>query len=178
MEAAEERTPEIADTRTSLPFLAGERESLEGWLEFYRQTLPLKISGLNAEQLCRTAVLPSTMTLIGITRHLSDVERYWFSNVAAGTQQRAHFRAADPDADFSDYSQRTAMADVRHYDAEIVRMREIAAQIPDLDAPLAGMRHGKEINLRWIYTHLIEEYARHLGHADLIRECIDGATGY
>lgn len=178
MESVEERTPALPDSRPGLPFMAGDRESLEAWLEFYRQTLPLKVGGLTAEQLCQQAVPPSTMTLVGLVRHLSDVERYWFSNVAAGTQEAAHYRAEDPDADFTGYSPPQALADVRHFDSEIVRMRAIAAQIPELDAPLAGRRRGQEINLRWIYTHMIEEYARHLGHADLLRECIDGTTGY
>lgn len=178
MESFQERTPVVAGERIPLPFMAGDRESLEGWLEFYRQTLPIKVGGLSAEQLCRQAVPPSTLTLVGIVRHLSDVERYWFSNVAAGMQETAHYRAEDPDADFTGYSPQQALADVRHHTSEMVRMRVLAAQIPDLDAPLPGRRRGQEINLRWIYTHMIEEYARHLGHADLLRECVDGATGY
>lgn len=172
------RTPVVPDNRLHLDFLAGDRESLEGWLDFYRQTLPIKLGGLTAEQLCLPAVPPSALTLIGIARHLADVERYWFSNVAAGTDEPAHFRAEDPDADFNAVSVTTALADARHFDTEIVRSRATAAAVADLDAPLAGLRRGKAINLRWIYTHMIEEYARHLGHADLLRECIDGATGY
>ncbi len=158
--------------------MAGDRESLETWLEFYRQTLPWKVGGMTAEQLCRAAIPPSTLTLAGIVRHLTDVERYWFSNVVAGTQELARYRSADPDADFTEHSEATALADVRAYTEELDRVRVHAAGVKDLDAPLAGLRRGQEINLRWVYTHMIEEYARHLGHADLLRECIDGTTGY
>jgi len=173
-----ERSPEIADARTGPDFMAGDRESLEQWLEFYRQTLPWKVGGLTPEELCRHAISPSTLSLLGIVRHLSDVERYWFSNVAAGTDQDAHYRAVDRDADFNALDPATALADLRHFDTEIAACRVIAANISDLDAALPGLRHGKPMNLRWIYTHMIEEYARHLGHVDLLRESIDGVKGY
>ncbi|PYI69419.1 DinB family protein [Arthrobacter livingstonensis] len=172
------RTPEVPDVRTGPSFMAGERESLEAWLEFYRETLPLKVGGLTAGQLCQPAVPPSTMTIAGIVRHLTDVERYWFSNVAAGSDQPARYRAVDRDADFTAYSEATALADVAAYTEELRQVRRLAAEVADLNAPLAGLRHGQELNLRWVYTHMIEEYARHLGHVDLLRECIDGTTGY
>lgn len=178
MDTAHEQTPDPADDRTGPPFMAGERESLEAWLEFYRSTLPLKVGGLTAAQLCRAAVPPSTLTLAGIVRHLTDVERYWFSNVVAGTGERARYRADVRDADFTGYSEATARADVAAYAEELTRVRALAAGVQDLDAPLPGLRHGQELNLRWVYTHMIEEYARHLGHADLLRECLDGRTGY
>lgn len=174
----EERTPEVADTRTGPPFLAGERESLEAWLEFYRETLPVKIGGLTASQLCQASVPPSTMTIAGVVRHLTDVERYWFSNIVAGTTQPARHKAEDPDADFNAHSPETALADVAAYTEELASVRVFAARAADLDAALPGLRHGQELNLRWVYTHLIEEYARHLGHIDLLRECLDGSTGY
>lgn len=178
MDIPEERTPELPDTRTGPPFMAGERESLEAWLEFYRVTLPIKVGGLTAGQLCRAAVPPSSMTLAGIVRHLTDVERYWFSNVAAGSTEAARYRAVDPVADFNAYSEATALADVAAYTEELTSVRALAATVADLDAPLPGLRHGAQLNLRWVYSHMIEEYARHLGHVDLLRECVDGRTGY
>lgn len=178
MDTAEDRTPELSDNRTGPPFMAAERESLEAWLEFYRETLPLKVGGLTAAQLCHAAVPPSTMTIAGIVRHLTDVERYWFSNVVAGTDEAARYRSEDPDADFTEYDESTALADVTAYSRELERVRTDAAGVSDLNAPLPGLRHGRQLNLRWIYTHMLEEYARHLGHADLLRECIDGSTGY
>ncbi|AIY01517.1 hypothetical protein ART_1918 [Arthrobacter sp. PAMC 25486] len=178
MDNLDARTPELADERTGPPFMAGDRESLEAWLEFYRQTLPWKVGGLTANQLCRAAIPPSTMTLAGIVRHLSEVERYWFSNVVAGTGEKARYRGEDRDADFTGYSEDTALADVAAYSQELESARRHAASASDLDAPLPGLRHGRELNLRWVFTHMIEEYARHLGHVDLLRECIDGRTGY
>lgn len=178
MDPMQERTPEIPDARTGPPFMAGERESLEAWLEFYRITLPIKVGGLTPEQLCRQAVPPSKLTVVGIVRHLSDVERYWFSNVVAGSSEAARYKAVDPDADFTDYTEAGALADVAAYGEELVHVRELAAAVTDLDAPLPGLRRGQQVNLRWVYTHMIEEYARHLGHLDLLRECVDGTAGY
>lgn len=178
MDPHELRSPEVADNRTGPTFMAGERESLEAWLEFYRQTLPIKVGGLSPTQLCSAAIPPSTLTIVGIVRHLTDVERYWFSNVAAGTAEPARYRSADPDADFTEYSESTALADVAAFSDGLVHVRKHAAAVTDLDAALPGRRHGKELNLRWVYTHMIEEYARHLGHVDLLRECVDGRTGY
>lgn len=178
MASDQERTPPVEDARKQLDFMAGDRVSLEAWLEFYRETIPLKVAGLSKEQLCRQAVPPSTLTLVGLIRHLADVERYWFSNVVGGTAEEAHYKSADPDADFNAYSEETALADVRHFSEELPRARAHAAKVKDLDAPLPGLRHGKEVNLRWVYTHMIEEYARHAGHLDLVRECVDGTTGY
>ncbi|NVM99702.1 DinB family protein [Arthrobacter sp. SDTb3-6] len=178
MDTPGHRTPDVPDTRTAPPFMAGDRESLESWLEFYRQTLPIKVGGLTAGQLCQAAVPPSALTIAGIVRHLTDVERYWFSNVVAGTAQPARYGAEDPDADFNAYSPDTALADVAAYTGELARVRPLAAAVADLDAPLPALRHGQELNLRWVYTHMIEEYARHLGHVDLLRECLDGSTGY
>lgn len=172
------RTPVMPDVRTGPPFMAGERASLEAWLEFYRLTLPIKIGGLTAEQLCQAAVPPSSMSIAGVVRHLSDVERYWFSNTVAGTDQPARYKAEDPDADFSGATEATALADVAAYSQELIHSRAAAASVTDLDAALPGMRHGQQLNLRWVYTHMIEEYARHLGHVDLLRECVDGVTGY
>jgi hypothetical protein len=178
MDTPEGRTPEIADARTMPTVAAGERESLEAWLEFYRQTLPWKVGGLTAEQLCRAAIPPSTLTIVGIVRHLTDVERFWFSNVAAGTGEKALYRAVDRSADFTGYSEEAALSDVAAYSAELERVRAHAAAVSDLGAPLPGLWRGREMNLRWVYTHMIEEYARHLGHVDLLRECLDGSTGY
>lgn len=173
-----ERTPVMPDVRTGPPFMAGERESLEAWLEFYRVTLPIKVGGLTSEQLCQASVPPSSLSIAGIVRHLSDVERYWFANVVAGTDQPARYEAEDPDADFNGATEATALADVVAYHQELIHAREIAANVADLDGALPGLRHGQQLNLRWVYTHMIEEYARHLGHVDLLRECVDGATGY
>lgn len=166
------------DLRTDPPFMAGERESLESWLELYRTTLPLKIAGLTPEQLSARSVPPSTLSLLGIVRHLTGVEQYWFTVVVAGLEATALFDESNPDSDFDDARPDTASVDLDRYSAELVVARAHAAQVDDLDVALPGRRRGSEVNLRWVYVHMIEEYARHLGHADLLREAVDGVTGY
>ncbi len=174
----ERRSPVVADDRTGPPFLAADRESLESWLEFYRATLPIKIGGLTADQLCLASVPPSSLTLLGIVRHLTFVERIWFTNTVAGLDVPPLYCEEDPDGDYNNAAPETAFEDLARYDAELEISRKHARACPDLDSPLPGLRHGQQLNLRWVYVHLIEEYARHLGHVDLVRECVDGSTGY
>jgi len=171
-------SPVLPDERPDPPFLDLERPALEAWLEFYRQTLPFKVGGLNADQLCRRSVPPSTLNLIGVVRHLSKVERYWFGTIAAGTEGGFLYCESDPDGDFNQTDPSTAMADLQRHADEVAAARSHAATITDLDQPLPGLRHGERVNLRWVFLHMIEEYARHLGHVDLLREAIDGSTGY
>jgi Protein of unknown function (DUF664) len=171
-------SPILDGPRQTSAFMASDRQSLESWLEFHRSTLPLKIAGLTPDQLCRRAVPPSRLTLLGIVRHLAKVERYWFGNVVAGMDQPRLFCEVDPEGDFADVRPENARSDIDRYGAEVRAARERASAIRDLDAPLPGKRNGEEINLRWILMHVIGEYARHLGHADMLRECIDGSTGY
>lgn len=176
--AAEVRSRVLDDDRSGSPFMDGDRDALESWLEFYRTTLPLKVAGLTGAQLCQASIPPSRLTLLGIVRHLTFVERIWFTNVVAGQDVPPLYCVDDPDGDFNHLDPAAAMADLGRYDAELGVSREHAALVADLDAALPGKRHGEELNLRWVYVHLIEEYARHLGHADLVRECVDGVTGY
>lgn len=156
----------------------GDRDALESWLEFYRTTLPLKVAGLTGAQLCQASIPPSRLTLLGIVRHLTFVERIWFTNVVAGQDVPPLYCVDGSDGDFNHLDPAAAMADLGRYDAELVSCRRHAAAVVDLDTALPGKRHGRDLNLRWVYLHMIEEYARHLGHADLIRECVDGVTGY
>jgi hypothetical protein len=168
----------MPDDDRAAPFMARDRESLVSWLEFYRSTLPLKVGGLTADQLCTQAVPPSTLSLMGIVRHLTKVERYWFGNVVAGLEQPRLYCETQPDGDFANALPENALADLDRYHAEIATARERASGVSDLDAALPGKRNGRDLNMRWVLVHMIEEYARHLGHADLLRECIDGSTGY
>lgn len=174
----EELSPVIPDERPDPPYLDVDRPALEVWLELYRQTLPLKVGGLTAEQLCRRSVPPSALSLIGVVRHLSKVERYWFGNIAAGTAGAFLYCDSDPDGDFNGIDPSTALVDLHRHAEEVATARLHAAKITDLDHPLPGLRHGEPVNLRWVLLHMIEEYARHLGHVDLLREAIDGSTGY
>ena len=167
------------DTRVDLPLMADERVSLDSWVDFYRETLLLKLDGLDAEQLCRRAVPPSALSPIGILRHLTDVEAYWLREVLLDDEQPdPHCSAENPNGDFDDVDPATALADIEAYRRELDATRAAQASWTDLDRPAHGLRGDEQVNLRWILTHLIEEYARHLGHLDLLREAIDGSTGY
>lgn len=171
---------EREDTRSDGPMTGGERVVLDHWLDLYRETVLLKIAGLDAEQLVRRALPPSSLSLIGVVRHLTEVEAYWLRVVLLDEQDVPDYycTAASPDGDFDDVKATAAASDVAAYEAELIATRAGTAAWTDLDIPVRGLRKGKQVNLRWILTHLIEEYARHLGHMDLLREAIDGRTGY
>ena len=168
------------DTRDDGPMTGDEREVLDHWLELYRETVRLKIAGLGPDQLVRRAVPPSSMSLIGVVRHLTEVEAYWLRVVLLDEQDVPDYYCTptSPDGDFDDIDRASAAADVQAYRAELTTTRANAAGWADLDIPVRGLRKSKAVNLRWIFVHLIEEYARHLGHMDLLREAIDGRTGY
>lgn len=168
------------DTRDDGPMTGGEREVLVHWLDLYRTTVLQKVSGLTAEQLCERSVPPSTMSLIGTLRHLTEVEAYWLRVVLLDEEDVPDYYCTEDsrDGDFDDVDPATAAADVEAYRREIERTRANVAAWADLDVPVRGRRRGKEVNLRWILVHLIEEYARHAGHLDLLRERVDGRTGY
>lgn len=157
-----------------------ERAVLDHWLDLYRDSVLLKIAGLDAEQLARRPLPPSSMSLIGLVRHLTEVEAYWLRVVLLDEQDVPDYycTAARRDGDFDDVDPATAALDVATYRTEVDRSRANVAQWVDIGTPVLGLRKGKPVNLRWVLVHLIEEYARHLGHMDLIREAIDGRTGY
>lgn len=167
------------DTRTGGPKLGTEREVLDAWLEDYRLSLLLKLDGLDAEQLAARPLTTTSLSLLGILRHLTEVEGYWLREVLHGEDIPDLYCSQEfPDGDFDLGTARTAQADVERYHSCLGTVRTAASGWSDLDGPVAGLRHGEPLNLRWILTHLIEEYARHLGHADLLREALDGRTGY
>ncbi|MCX4678713.1 DinB family protein [Streptomyces sp. NBC_01433] len=157
---------------------AAERPMLEGWLDYHRETLATKCAGLTDAQLREASVPPSEFTLLGLVRHMAEVERGWFRSVLTGEDAAPIYGTdEDPDAEFHLTEADTwAEAEVT-WRAEIAQARENAAKV-GLDEMSVGLsRSGETFNLRWIYTHMIEEYARHNGHADLVRERVDGATG-
>lgn len=156
-----------------------ERSVLQEYLNHFRLTLQLKCADLTAEQLARRSVPPSTMSLLGLVRHLADVERTWFRQVMAGQDEPRRFSTPDRrDDDFvgavgDDAQVAEAWAAWRE---EVEFAENYVANAPDLQ--LRGtMRDGNTLPLREVLVHLIEEYARHCGHADLLRECIDGRVG-
>ncbi len=150
---------------------------LDGWLDYHRQTLLSKCAGLTEEQLKLRAVEPSSLSLLGLVRHMAEVERSWFRRRFAGEQIGfLYFSEENPDADFDDLDTADAEADLATFGSEVERARTVAAPHA-LDENFVHPRRQAEMSLRWVYVHMIEEYARHNGHADLIRERIDGVTG-
>jgi uncharacterized damage-inducible protein DinB len=163
-------------TRADEPFVADERTMLQGWLTWHRDTLLYKCAGLTAEQLALRAVEPSNLSLLGLVRHMADVERNWFrKRFAAEPIEGIYCTDASPDADLDDIDPATAKADYARLVAEFAEADRAVAGA-SLDQTFTHTRHGV-MSLRWIYLHMIEEYARHNGHADLLRERIDGVTG-
>ncbi|MGY0233109.1 DinB family protein [Longispora urticae] len=168
--------PEI--TRTRAPRLADERTALQGWLTFHRQTLLHKCSGLTAAQLKTASVEPSNLTLLGLVRHMAEVERWWFRTCFAGETHPDLYNTDEyEDGDFDLVADADAESDLATFVVECDLADRTAAG-RSLDDTFPSPRSPElRIDLRWVYVHMIEEYARHNGHADLIRQRIDGATG-
>jgi uncharacterized damage-inducible protein DinB len=167
-----------AGPRTDAPGRAGERETLLGFLRRQRQTLELKCSGLTPEQLARRSVAPSSMSLLGLVRHLSDVERGWIQGRIAGHDIAPRFwRAGAEDAAFDEVEATPeCVAEAWAALREAAAFTDRFAPGADWDRTCEDRRRGP-LSLRWVLMHLVEEYARHNGHADLLRERIDGAVG-
>ena len=166
------------DPRPPLPLVGDEREILTTLLDWHRTTFELKCTGVPVERLSERGVSPSSLSLHGILRHLSGVERWWFRIQFAGEEvPMLYYTDDDPDQDFD-----TLDGDVTEafavWHAECDRSREIVATAESLDETGKHAATGEPVSLRRIVVHMIAEYARHNGHADLLRERIDGATGY
>jgi len=158
----------------------GELANYREYLDNYRLTIGLKCEGLDAEQLARRSVPPSTMSLLGLLRHLAGVENSWFQRVLQGLDQPLPYRREDD----RDWDWNGAVAD----DAVVEEARASwQAEIAKADGWLDSFDEAElgstvplgdgTVSVRDVLVHLIEEYARHAGHADLLRECIDGRTG-
>jgi len=162
--------------RAEPPYLADERVRLDAWLDYHRATLLRKCAGLSAAQLAVRPVASSGLSLLGLVRHMAGNERIWFrirfGQAAVEDLYQspdypggAEFALADPayaETDFATYAEEVGQARM------IVRGRSLDERFGDATVT---------VDLRWLYAHVIDEYARHNGHADLIRELIDGATG-
>jgi hypothetical protein len=163
--------------RVDPPTAADERALLQGFLDFHRGTLLWKVSGLTGEQLVQRAVDPSSLSLIGLVRHLSEVEKYWFHRALAGHPSAPKFWTAEhPDGDFDLTDPRQAEQDLEDY-RQIVRTSDDLAGRFALDDTFVRPGDKNPYSVRYLYIHLVEEYARHNGHADLLRERLDGRTG-
>ncbi|MGH3319365.1 MAG: DinB family protein [Streptosporangiaceae bacterium] len=169
--------PSVERTRPSRPL--GEREALEGWLDYQRDTLLWKCADLTADQLKQRPLPPSGLSLLGLVRHMTEVERWWFRIHAADRDMAFPYSTDDDEeADFDDLDGADAQADLEAFRREVQEARA-ASRDKQLDDVVRSHGHHPERvrDIRWIYLHMIEEYARHNGHADLIRERVDGVTG-
>jgi uncharacterized damage-inducible protein DinB len=163
------------DTRREPPETGDERAMLEGFLDFHRATLRWKCAELTDEQLRSYSVRSSALTLLGLVRHITEVERWWFLRFLGETPDPIYFTEERQNDDFDALDSAPPAQVFARWDAEVDRIRRDIAAVP-LDAEFTDHR-GKAYSLRWVYLHMVEEYARHNGHADLIREGIDGVTG-
>ncbi len=169
-----------ADPRFAPPGeLHGERETMLDYLRAYRLGMEMKCDGLDAEQLARRSVPPSTMSLLGLVRHMADVERHWFRRVMARADAPplywsdnvadADWAGAVPDPAVVDEAWRAWREEVAFAEQYVVGSPDFAVRVP--------MADGTTVALREVILHMVEEYARHVGHADLLRERIDGRVG-
>jgi len=160
--------------RTPSPDTGDERAVLAGWLDYHRDTLLHKCAGLTEEQLKTASVAPSGLTLLGLVRHMSELERWLRSLFTGETPDALYSTEERPDGAFDDVASASADKDLATFHAEIALTR---AAVPLRDLADTVEEDGETLGLRAMCVHVLEEYARHNGHADLIRERIDGATG-
>jgi uncharacterized damage-inducible protein DinB len=163
--------------RPDPPLIAPEREMLRAFLDFHRGTLAIKCEGLSDEQLRRQSMPPSTLSLLGLVRHMAEVERTWFRMAINGEDiplvwsDQGDYQAA------YDASGATGAEAFAAWEAEVAHARRIEREAASLDVTVYWPRWGEDISLRLVMMHVIHEYARHSGHADLLREGIDGTVG-
>ncbi|MDT7612863.1 MAG: hypothetical protein QOF00_310 [Pseudonocardiales bacterium] len=152
---------------------------ISAYLRYQRATLAMKCTGLNAAELARRSNPPSKLSLLGLLRHAAEVERIWFRTVMAGQEAPPRFfSATDPDGEFDGAEAHPALVTQawQVWRAEVEFSERFVDEAPDLD--IMADSHGQGmVSLRWVLLHMLEEYARHNGHADLLREQIDGAVG-
>ena len=169
---------ELPNKRIDPPAIADEKTTSVAFLDYHRQTMLLKCAGLTPAQLVSRSAPPSSLCLLGLVRHLTEVEFGWLHARFAGEPDREIYGPGDADLDVSEADEQSVAAAFALY-AEFVAMSQqilAEASLDDITAQ-AHPRTGENFSLRWILAHLLEEYARHNGHADLFREAIDGAVG-
>jgi hypothetical protein len=178
MSDGEESVVIQAPERTEPAMVLNEREMLDGWLDYHRATLLRKCADLTDDQLCEASCPPSNLTLLGLVRHLTDVERGWFLRGVAGRPRDQvkplYYSDADPEGDVESLGS-APVEDV--FETYRATLSEIRAAVRDVDLDHTFANGAQQCSTRWVYLHMIEEYARHNGHADLIRERVDGAVG-
>jgi len=161
----------------------GEKATYVDYLRVYRHTLSLKCEGLTPEQLATRSVPPSSLSLLGLVRHLAGVEQFWFAQTAQGLDEPRPFRTPehrDLDFDGAEPTEACVAEAFERWRSEVTRAEAWVAEVPEADLGLELVipgRDGEVVTIRDLLVHMIEEYARHCGHADLLREAIDGRTG-
>ncbi|WP_455358029.1 DinB family protein [Streptomyces sp. SYSU K21746] len=163
--------------RIGPPLVAGERETLRAFLDYHRATLAMKTEGLSDEDLRRRSMPPSTLSLLGLVRHMAEVERAWFRRVINGEDIPLVW---SDEGDFQVAYDASAATRSEAFDAwqtEVAHARRIEAAAESLDVTGYRAGTGEQVSLRLVMLHLMHEYARHNGHADFLREAIDGSVG-
>ncbi len=166
------------DPREATGATRGEKECVLDYLRAYRLTLPMKCEGLDATQLATRSVPPSTLSLLGLVRHLAKVEHLWARRCLEGQDlERLYSTPDEPDLDFDGaVADDAVVAEAwEAWHREVAHAEQVHAGLDDL-GELVGWK-GEQLEVRDVLVHLVEEYARHIGHADLLRECLDGRTG-
>ncbi len=170
-------TADRSTERIGPPPTAGERETLRAFLDYQRATLAMKCDGLSDDDLCRQSMPPSTLSLLGLVRHMAEVERTWFrrvincEDIGLVWSDRRDYQVA--------YGARAASRSEAFatWEAEVEQSRRIEANAPSLDVVGHQARWDQDVSLRLVMIHVLLEYARHNGHADFLREAIDGIVG-
>ncbi|MFZ4176932.1 DinB family protein [Streptomyces sp. HNS054] len=166
-----------SDSRVGPPLFGGERETLRACLDHHRATLAMKCEGLTDEELRKRSMPPSTLSLLGLVRHMAEVERAWFRRVFQDNDapmvwsDETDFQAAY-DAEAS-----TRQEAFTAWEAEVENSRRVEREASSLDAAGHQPRWGEDVSLRMVMLHVLMEYARHNGHADFLREGVDGTVG-
>jgi len=156
---------------------SGERETLEGFLDWYRSVVERKVDGLTLDDAARP-MTPTGMSALGVVKHLGWVERGWFRETFAGEELEAIDVAGDNSAEFAISSEDTIDAVLDFYRSEVEASRRICGTAHSLDAlSVKETPYRERVSLRWVMVHMLEETARHAGHLDLMREELDGQVG-
>lgn len=167
----------MPDDRISPPLLGGERETVRAFLDYHRATLAMKCAGLSDEELRQRSMPPSTLTLLGLVRHMAEVERTWFRRVINSEDIPLRWSAEGDFQAAYDASESTRAEAFGAWQEEVEHARRIERAAESLDVTGYQARWGEQVSLRLVMLHMIHEYARHNGHADFLREGVDGEVG-
>ncbi|WP_371651358.1 MULTISPECIES: DinB family protein [unclassified Streptomyces] len=167
----------MTDNRVPPPLLAGERETLRAFLDYHRATLAMKCEGLTDDELRAKSMPPSTLSLLGLVRHMAEVERTWFRKVVGGEDITLVYSDVNDYQVAYDASGATRTDAFERWQAEVEHSRRIEREAESLDTVVHASRWETDVSLRLVMVHVMLEYARHNGHADFLREGIDGTVG-